>query len=969
MPTLSPRSSTAGWCFLVCLVFPVGLVAEDDTQRQFFESKIRPVLVEHCYECHGPKQVKGNLRLDVAAGILRGGDSGPALVAGKPDESLIVEALRYESFEMPPSGRLSAQVVADFRKWIADGAWDPRDGDPGAPTRASGIDWDAGRQHWAFQPLPTIEQAMASVPKSPTSWSESAVDSFLESRLRSIEIEPPGQPLAPNPDAPARTLVRRLYFDLTGLPPTPAQQLEGVKLVGDGQMHKLVDDLLESTQFGVHWGRHWLDVARYADSNGGDFNATFHNAWRYRNYVVDAYNNDKPFADFVREQIAGDLLTADSPEQRTEQLVATGFLMLGTKMLSERDKRKLSMDVADEQVNTVGAAFLGMTLGCARCHDHKFDPIPSKDYYALAGIFLNTRTLHGESQKYVSTWERVKLPAAPEHVAAVESYNKRTKALQDAVKQLEKDLKAAKADVSDRSHSLLVDDADAKTSGSWKSSTYKSPYVGKGYIHDNREGKGEKSVEFQLAKFKPGKYELQFSYPPHNTHAKQLPVDVVIGEVTTRCNVDETKKPEIEGRYTSLGEFELPADAMVKVRVSTSGTVGYVIVDSVRFQRLDQDATSDEEPQLAAAKAKLDSLQQELESTQAKLKALNDDKPEPLPEAIAVADESAAKDWEQCIRGDHNNLGEVAPRGFLQVLPGNDASFDEQSSGRRQLADWLVAADNPLPARVYVNRVWQHVFGQGLVRTVDNFGALGESPSHPELLDYLAARFRAPVERQGWGGSTKMLIRELVLSHAYRISAAHSELAWNADPENRLLARAHRRRLSAESIRDSMLSLAGDLELAAGGTPVPGLGTLVTNNNADAKQYEGKSTSLRSMYLPIIRNELPKLLTIFDFADPDLVVGRRPVTNVPAQALMLLNSPFVMDCAAKTAARIPSSDSDVPTWIDETYSLVLCREPTEKERQRAVEFVLSAESEDARPKQLERYIHVLFASTEFRMLE
>lgn len=956
------------------VAMPGKLWATDEAQqRQFFEAKIRPVLVEHCYKCHGAEQAKGGLRLDVAASMLQGGDSGPALVPGEPDESLILEALRYESFEMPPTGRLSAAVVANFERWIADGAWDPRKGattsDTASGGSASGVDWAAGREHWAFQPLPAIQDALDSVPPPPSRWSESPVDCFLESRLQAEQ-------LPPNPDASPSTLVRRLYLDLTGLPPTPEQQHEGLRLLRSHQLSRLVDTLLESTQFGVHWGRHWLDVARYADSNGGDFNATFHNAWRYRNYVVEAFNKDKPYDQFVREQIAGDLLPAESPAQRTEQLVATGFLMLGTKMLSERDKRKLFLDVADEQVSTMGAVFLGMTLGCARCHDHKFDPIPTQDYYALAGIFLNTRTLHGESQKYVSTWQRVKLPADPEHVAAVESFNQRKQALEGEVKELDKKLKGARKLLAEQSDATVIDDAAAKKTGAWKSSTYKSPFVGEGYIHDNREGKGEKSVEFTLAKFEPGRYALHFSYPHHSSHARQLPVDVIIGDQTTRCMVDETKKPNVDERYASLGVFDLPADTAIKVRVTTTATEGYVIVDSIRFQRLDADPANDglESEALVAAKSRVAALEQSLESAKKELKQLTASEPKPLPEAFAVADLSEAKDWEQCIRGDHANLGDIVPRGFLQILPGNNASFDESSSGRLQLAEWLVAADNPLPARVYVNRVWQHVFGAGLVRTVDNFGALGELPSHPELLDYLAARFKTPRGKNGWAGSTKALVRELVLSHAYRISAAHSDRGWKADPENRLLSRAHRRRLSAESIRDSMLMMAGELELSPAGSPVPGLGTLVTNNSANAKQYERKSTSQRSIYLPVIRNELPDFLTTFDFADPDLVVGRRPVTNVPAQTLLLLNSPFVMDCAAKAAERIldsqdPESEANIAHWIDEAYALVLCRPPTAEERERAAAFVQSAGSSDAWPQQLERYIHVLFASTEFRMLE
>ena len=429
---------------------------QDAKQIEFFETRIRPVLIKSCYECHSSdaEELSGGLSVDSAAALLTGGDSGPALVAGKPDDSLLLEAIRYEGLEMPPDGRLPESVIRDFEKWISDGAADPRTKPESEPHAPQDIDIEKGREFWSFRPVRQQNPPQT----SNSNWARTSIDTFVLAKLEQAQLKPVA-------DASTETLVRRLHFDLTGLPPSAEDVQRLTSEWSDETYVQLVDELLASEQFGAHWGRHWLDVARYADSNGGDFNATFHNAWRYRNYVVDSINDDKPFDQFVREQIAGDLLPYESEKQRAEQIVATGFLMLGTKMLSERDKDKLRMDVVDEQVSTVGSSFLGMTLGCARCHDHKFDPIPTEDYYALAGIFQNTRTLEGESQKYVSTWKKVALPAAEDDVQRIEEHQSQLKELESELKQTKADLAAAEKKLrllSSSGNSLIVDDQDAE---------------------------------------------------------------------------------------------------------------------------------------------------------------------------------------------------------------------------------------------------------------------------------------------------------------------------------------------------------------------------------------------------------------------------------------------------------------------------------------------------------------------------
>tara|TARA_R110002072_G_scaffold303123_1_gene494767 strand:+ start:218885 stop:221911 length:3027 start_codon:yes stop_codon:yes gene_type:complete len=962
--------------------------AIDPAKLEFFEAKIRPVLIKHCYECHSAKSkdVKGSLLVDSAAGLLLGGDSGPAIIAGKPDESPLIEALRYDGVEMPPDGRLPANVIKDFERWVEMGSPDPRTDSPppGVIKPQRTIDLEAGRQFWAFRPI--VDHRRPDV--SDKSWPKSDIDVFVLQKLEEAGLKPAS-------DADPRTLIRRVYFDLIGLPPSPeevAEFLENHQNDSDDALKKVVDRLLESPQFGVHWGRHWLDVARYADSNGADFNATFHNAWKYRDYVIDSFNRDKPFDQFVREQIAGDLLAHENDEQLAEGIVATGFLMLGTKMLSERDKEKLTMDVVDEQLNTIGQAFMAVTLGCARCHDHKFDPIPTKDYYALAGILKSTRTLQGESQQYVSTWPRRRLPAEEEHVAAVNKFELAKKELRASIQDAKNQTTTLGKKVEllrKNTNSLLVDDSEARLTGSWTKSTYSKPFIGEGYIHDAKSEKGEKWAEFTVRIPRTAKYDVQLAYSGTSGRADNVPISIKHAEAEVEVSLDQEKKGPIDGLFASLGHFPFDADKPATITVSTRGTIGYVIIDAVRLVEVDDkgnpvaNEVSEENDELNKAESELESAKKQLEQFEDDLKQLDKNSPPPLPEAIAVAEAKEIGDCEINIRGEHRNLGPKAPRGFLQVAySGPTLKIDEQNSGRLELADWIASPEHPLTSRVFVNRIWHHLIGQGIVASVDNFGRLGDQPTHPELLDRLAADFM----RDGW--STRKMVRQIVLSRTYQLSSQYNEASWNADPENLLLWRAHRRGVPAESIRDSILSISGQLDLSPDGSPVEGLGTLVTQNVADEKQIERKETLHRSVYLPIIRSQLPPMLVVFDFADPDLVVGRRPVTNVPAQALLLLNSPFVMEQAEIAADRVRSSvakkndgdSTDARTIIEQTYELVLSRRPTSIEIDRAEEFLEAAtRSDDAAtdnvkgdPKvmsALGQLIHTLFASAEFRMLE
>jgi hypothetical protein len=802
-----------------CALVTTNLRAEPPESVEFFENRIRPVLVEHCYQCHssGAEKIGGSLLLDSSADMLTGGDSGPAIEPGNVDDSMLISALRYESSEMPPGGKLPERVVRDFEQWVAAGAVDPRTAARSAGSQRSDVDLEAGRQFWAFQPI-----VPAAVPQLGGAAAGVWIDAFIDEPLLAAGVT------ANEPADPA-TLLRRLAFDLTGLPPDPPLQSRWLADPSRRHWLRIVDDLLASPQYAEHWARHWMDVARYADSNGSDFNATFHEAWRYRDYLIRSFAADRPLDQMIRQQIAGDLLQAESDQQRYDNVVATTFLMIGTKMLSERDKAKLTLDVVDEQIDSIGRAFLGLTLGCARCHDHKFDPVRTADYYALAGIFKSIVTLNGESQKYVSTWNRVPLPASSEHRAAVARHEATRKQLEAEITAAEKALQAAQQ------------------------------------------------------------------------HAKK----------------------EQDAGTTDSGQ--------------------------------DADAAPTPDP-VAEAQQRLNALQAERQQLQANA-------PPALPEAMAPAERPGDEidDSAVHIRGEVNNLGPIVPRGFLPVCSADAAIPHPQGSGRIELADWLTSPDNPLVARVLVNRVWLHLMGQGLVRTPDNFGMQGDRPTHPELLDALASE----LIHGGW--QIKPMIRRIVASQAYRRSSAHNTEAVGIDPENRLWWRMPRRRLPAEAIRDAMIVAAGTLDQRPRIDPMKGYGTLVSKNDSDsAASFDDVSQPCRSIYLPVVRGYLPPMMTALDAADPDLLVGQRPTTNVPGQALLLINSPEVNAWALSTAERIVGQPGGLHERLE--FALRLCLQRSAGPLDREIAEPYFAGREDSLDT-WQQYVAALFASTEFRLLD
>ena len=772
-----------------------------DDQAAFFEKNIRPVLVKSCYDCHSAKseKVKGGLLLDTRDGLLKGGDTGPAVVPGKLDESLLIAALRYtdKDTQMPPQksgGKLPDDVIANFEQWVRMGAPDPRDG---AAKSVAELDMEKAKAFWSFQaPKKTSPPSV-----SDTAWPRTEIDHFA---LASMEAKG----LHPVNDTEPRARLRRVYFDLTGMPPPTdvANAFLAESANGPAAQQKafeaIVDKLLASPQYGERWGRHWLDVARYAESTGKENNNLYPTAWRYRDYVIDCFNEDKPCNEFIREQIAGDLIGTGDSAEYNDHLTATAFLAIGTKNIAEKNKLTFTMDLVDEQIDTVTRAFLGLTVSCARCHDHKYDPVTMRDYYGLAGIFRSTDVCYGtDGKKNKGLNASVLLPLA------------------------------------DESKSLSQQPGIIKT----------SPVI---------------------ASTKPVKNKKQ-------------------------------------------------------------GKKGSVPKSTQTPQQI-------------------------------------------MHEVMGVRD-GRAQDTPLFIKGETDDPGPVVQRGLIPLLTsGKTPTMPENSSGRFQLADWVASPENPLTARVMVNRIWQHLFGQGIVRTADNFGATGERPTHPELLDYLAVRF---VEN-GW--STKKLIREIVLSRVYQLATRVDAANHQIDPSNAMLWRANTRRLDAEAIRDAMLTASGLMDLKP-----PGGSMVASVGDGRAAQYSitfvNAQFHYRSVYLPIVRDFVPSCLEAFDFAEPNLVVANRDTTNVPSQALYLMNNPFVIEQSEALARRITAVPGlNHSGRITLAYELALCRPPTDAERARADVF-LRDEVQDlikvskgkvpaAAQAAYATFCQALFASAEFRFL-
>lgn len=938
----------------------VGVFARgaDAADLEFFEKKIRPILAERCYECHAADhKIKAGLRLDHTAGWLQGGDSGPAVMPGNVDASPLIKAIRYSGLEfeaMPPKSTLPKEEIALLEEWVKRGAPAPAAQAGSGGGRQIGLSIEEGRKFWAF-----IPPAEPKVPDAGAGWARTEIDRFVAAQWAE-------KGLAPAADADRATLLRRLTFDLTGLPPTPEAIDAFVQDARPDATARAVDGLLASPQFGERWGRRWLDVARFAESSGGGRTLLFKDAWRYRDYVIDSLNRDVPFDRFIREQLAGDLLPAADAAERSRQVIATGFLALGPTNYEEQAKDALRMDIVDEQLDTLGKAFLGMTIACARCHDHKFDPIPTQDYYALAGILRSTHTLHNYTDN-VAKWVDANLPLEPAAEAEIAAHEARVASLERQIAALRSPAKpaaTAKGVEAGRLPGIVIDDPKARVVGSWKSSAAVGGYVGEGYLTDDNESKGRKTVTYTPQIPQAGRYEVRLAYTPGANRATNVPVTVFHADGENVVTVNQREAPRVAGRFVTLGTYRFEKDGAGYVLLSTEGTDGFVVADALQLLPLDAKAPGPEVVAAAddpAAKQNAAALRK-LEAELRQLRTAAPARPMAMSVKEAVGE---IGDTEIRVRGNARNLGAKVPRGFLQAaMSGPAPEFPADQSGRRELAEWIASDANPLTARVTVNRTWAWLMGAGIVRTVDNFGVTGERPSHPALLDYLARRFVA----EGW--SMKQLVRSIVLSRVYQLDSIATPEARQLDPDNRLLARANRRRLEAEEIRDAMLAVSGQLDRTLGGPNI----VLGPGSAAQGYEYGYEFKDVRrSIYTPAFRNRRLEIFEAFDFADINAPYGVRPVTTVAPQALYLMNHPFVTTQAERAAEQtLRAVKGDDAARLEYAYRVALGRKPTAGERRIALDFIAEhAPSDAAEPARQAAWAQVhqaLLACVDFRYL-
>ena len=935
---------------------------------EFFESRIRPILVNHCYKCHSElsKQSKGGLRLDSRESTIKGGDSGPAIIPGNVNDSLIIQAVAYDGgfYDMPPSGKLTEIQISDLKKWVQSGAADPRKSDGTGLITVSKPAMVDAKNHWAFQTVkkPDLPRVIQK------DWPLDPIDHFILAKLESNQLQPAHA-------ANRLAWLRRVWFDLVGLPPS-SDAIARFMADKSSELQartKVVDDLLAQPQFGERWGRHWLDVARFAESSGGGRTLLFKDAWRYRDYVINAFNADMPYNQFLKEQIAGDILPSKTESDKIRQLTATGFLVLGPTNYEEQDKYQLRMDIVDEQIDTIGRTTMGMTLGCARCHDHKFDPIPTRDYYAIAGIFRSTRTLQNDTDN-VAHWIDQPLPPDSITKQAIANHEKSINELQSKIKSVRSQIlkldsrtsQLASAGVinPDILPGIVIDDAKAKPFGSWKSSIYGGNYLGVGAVYDTKSKDRPATLTFDPDLPKSGQYEVRLAYVPHSNRATNTAIRILHADGEELKHVNQQAKPPIEGRFLSLGTFRFEAGGAGFVMVSNEGANGTVSVDAVWFVPPEETSLA---PQKIAKNdegtALLKELRSQLFTLEKQLVSLKKKAPE-RPFAMTVRDHENAQDSPIHIRGNSKTLGPKVPRGGLSVVA--EVPFETikaQASGRTGFAEWLTDNRHPLTARVMVNRVWLWTFGDGLVRTADNFGTTGQLPTHPELLDHLASRFMD----NGW--SVKHLIRDIVLSQTYAMSDNISDHMELKDPENRLLSRFPRRRLDAESLRDAMLSAAGVIDQRVGGPNIEGATSIDSNDNgAAAVEYGYQFKDFRrSAYTPAFRNKRLELFEAFDFADINQSIGRREQSTVATQALFLMNHPFVRDMSDRTANRLLLTPNGTNrAKLDELTLWILSRPATEAEADILLPSLKSASNQTDLEKAWSNIAHALFASVEFR---
>ena len=940
---------------------------------EFFEKSVRPVLIDRCISCHGPEKAKNDLRLDGRAAMLEGGVMGPALVPGKPEESLLVEAVTFEgTLKMPPKGKLSDAEIQALTEWVQRGApW------PGEPSQAAATsspktpnigpeEWQKRAGHWAFQPLkpaptPTVQNS---------DWCAGPIDAWILAKLEENR-------LTPAPRVEKRTLIRRLSFDLLGLPPTPAEVQAFLADTRPDAYERLVDRLLASPRFGERWGRHWLDLVRYGDTLGHEFDFEIPNAYRYRDYVIDALNADLPYDQFVREQLAGDLLKNPRIEPitgRNLSILGTGFALLGEGPHSPVDAREEQIRRVDNQIDVLGKTFLGLTLACARCHDHKFDPLSQRDYYAMAGFFQSSR------------YQQVPLEDDQSRAALAE--------LKERLKELRAEPELAPLALVPEAAAAASPEPSPGTSvfasfqqndfGAWKVA---GPAFGTGpsQAGDLRLVKIDNLPAVQpvppgvahsgltadrlRGALRSPTFTITSRYVQYLAWGQGGRINLVVdgfekirdpiyGPLTFGVNAPDAPRWFVQDAGMWLGHkayIEISDGATTDFN-SSSGQIhggdGFIAVAEIRFS--DKPDTPAAPAAAPARPISNPTLGSRADAVLAQAAALPD-----VAMALTLADGSG-DDEHVLVRGNPKNLGVLAPRRFLEVIAGPEPTTDASGSGRLDLAERMLDPTDPLPARVMVNRLWQHHFGRGLVPTPDDFGHMGQAPSHPELLDLLADE----LIRSGW--SLKHLHRLMVLSQTYQMNSVPDAQGNANDPDNRWLHRARLKRLEAEALRDNLLALSGQLVQTMHG---PGVMPHLTPS-MDGRGRPGSSGPLdgagrRSVYLGIRRNFLQPFLLAFDFPAPAGPMGRRNISNVPAQALTLLNDPLVLEQARIWAERTlaePAANQD--ERLTRMFETAFARPPTAEERATAHHLL----GDSADPAAWADLAHILINVKEFSFI-
>ncbi|MCC9608485.1 PSD1 and planctomycete cytochrome C domain-containing protein [Blastopirellula sp. JC732] len=955
---------------LLCMSF--GDVVSADEGDDFFEKRIRPILVKHCYDCHAGVNSEGGLLLDTRDGWRHGGDNGTAIVPGQPDDSLLIQAIRYEDAEslaMPPKeagGKLSGEEIAALEEWVRRGAPDPRI----AAVKLGGMTAEEAKAWWAFQPLPNADPA-------PTA---TKIDAYLDQKLAE-------QGLTSAPPADKRTLLRRATYDLTGLPPTSEEVDAFLADESPDAFAKVIDRLLASPQYGVRYGRHWLDVVRYADTAGENTDRPLPHAWRYRNWVIDALNQDKPFDQFVRLQLAGDLIGAKQPRDQTnEGIIATGYLAIARRFGHDIDEQNYLMH--EDVIDNLGKNFLGLTTGCARCHNHKYDPITVDDYYALYGVFESTRFAFPGCEPKGQPRDLISL-ASPEQIdALMQPWNEKVAAADTKKKQLEQTAAALLGFRTENARPLvdktLVAEGTSVPFANLTATVRKGEVLQLTVFPNESHGADSTRVEWTIKE--------------EGEAGRTWNVDNLIDKISqgnpladhdeaTWCFLETTTGPiSLSQRYDSLQNnpalkawkrfddalsiFVNTSDQPVDVWTTLPAKAFFVHPEHNRpvtvawISPIDgavtiSGAVADAHPsgsdgvafdlvQIAAPQYGAGLIEMGKEAAAPAI----DPGPKPkLPVAYSVIDAKPTNAKIQK-RGDPEQPGDEVERHWLTVFGGTSIA-NPQESGRRELAD--LVAQHPLTARVFVNRVWQWHFGQGLVGTPNNFGSRGQLPTHPELLDWLTAEFVAS------GYQVKTLHRLILQTAAYQRSSDPPTGSLDADPENHLLSHYNLRRLSAEEIRDSLLFVSGQLDLApAQEHPFPDESTWTfTQHTPFNAIYE---TNKRSAYLMVQRQHRHPFLSLFDGADPNASTPARETSTVPTQSLYFLNDPFFHAQAAATADRLSNEEND-DQRLQIAYRLLFQRQPTASETKAASAFLQNYPAEAS--EKWRAYVRVLLAGNEF----